>query len=94
MYALFGLIAWAPAGAIVALPVKHLNVSNRAVGMGVFFSYYYVGTGVLSLVAGWLRDITGKAEAPILFAGLLFFIGLVFLAWLRVAERSAPTPSS
>jgi MFS family permease len=86
MFTLFGLIAWAPAGPIVSLPVAHLTAENRAVGMGVFFSYYYLGIGLFPSLAGWIRDTTGAPGAPIMFAGTLFIGALVFLGLYRLAE--------
>ena len=86
MFVLFGLIAWTPAGPIVALPVAHLTPENRGIGMGVFFSYYYLGIGLFPAIAGWIRDITGSPEAPITFAGTLFIAALAFLGLFRFAE--------
>ena len=86
MFVLFGLIAWAPAGPIVALPVAHLTPENRGIGMGVFFSYYYLGMGFFPAIAGWIRDATGSPGAPIMFAGMLFIGALVFLGLFRFAE--------
>jgi len=92
MFILFGLIAWTPAGPIVSLPVRHLTSENRGIGMGVFFSYYYLGIGLFPALAGWIRDTTGSPGAPITFAGMLFIVALVFLGLLRFAEiRLAPT---
>ena len=86
MFVLFGLIAWTPAGPIVALPVAHLTSENRGIGMGVFFSYYYLGIGLFPTLAGWIRDTTGSPGAPITFAGTLFIGALVFLGLFRFAE--------
>lgn len=86
MFVLFGLIAWTPAGPIVALPVAHLNTENRGIGMGVFFSYYYLGIGLFPTLAGWIRDVSGSPGAPITFAGTLFIGALVFLGLFRLAE--------
>jgi len=86
MFALFGLIAWTPAGPIVSLPVAHLTAENRGVGMGVFFSYYYLGIGLFPTLAGWMRDTTVSPGSPIMFAGTLFIGALVFLGLYRLAE--------
>ena len=88
MFVLFGLIAWTPAGPIVALPVAHLTPGNRGIGMGVFFSYYYLGIGLFPTLAGWIRDTTGSPGAPIMFAGTLFIVALVFLGLFRFAEAT------
>ena len=86
MFTLFGLIAWSPAGPIVSLPVPHLTQENRAIGMGVFFSYYYLGIGLFPALAGWMRDITGSPGVPLVLAGTLFISALVFLGLFRFAE--------
>ncbi len=90
MFVLFGLVAWTPAGPIVALPVVHLTTENRAAGMGIFFSYYYLGIGLFAPLAGWLRDVTGYPGAPLMFAGALFGGALLFLGLLRNAELHIP----
>jgi len=87
MFVLFGLIAWTPAGPIVALPIAHLTSENRATGIGIFFSYYYLGIGLFAPLAGWLRDVTDAPGAPLVFAGSLFGGALVFLGIFRSAER-------
>jgi MFS family permease len=90
IFVLFGLIAWAPAGPIVALPVAHLTAQNRGVGMGLFFSYYYLGMGLFPALAGWIRDTTDAPAAPILFAASLFVGAVLFLGLLRLFEARQP----
>lgn len=60
-----------PVGVIVSMPAIVLPSESRAVGMGVFFTWLYVGHATLPPVAGWLQDVTGDAAAPFFFAGLL-----------------------
>lgn len=88
----FGLFAWAPAGAIFALPIRILDTGNRAVGMGLYMSYYYLGIGVFPPLAGYLRDLTGDPSAPIQLAACLLIGALGCLAALRLGERLAPVP--
>jgi hypothetical protein len=56
------------------------------IGMGVFFTWLYIGHSALPPVAGWLQDVTGDAAAPFYFAGLLVLtiIPLHVLFRLRV----------
>ena len=75
----FGIFAWAPAGPIFALPVQVLNQANRAVGMGIYLSYYYLGIGVFPSIAGYLRDVSGDPTSPIIFAAWLMVGALVAL---------------
>lgn len=62
-------IVFAPAGGLImALPAQVLRPENRAVGMGVFFTIYYLGMGIFPALAGTMRDISGNPAAP-LFLG-------------------------
>jgi MFS family permease len=60
-----GAVLGLPSGLMVALPARVLPPASRAVGMGLFYSVFYAGVGVLSPFAGWVRDVTGVAEAPL-----------------------------
>lgn len=71
-----------PVGAFVALPAEVLRPEGRAVGMGYFYLWLYVGHGALPPIAGWVRDGMGRPEAPIVFAacmvlGMLLLYGIV-----------------
>ena len=70
---LFGLMGMAPAGVIMALTADAVKPENRAVGMGVFFSVYFLVQAPAPAIAGWLYDQTADAFWPILFAISLFF---------------------
>ena len=56
-----------PAGVIVSLPTEALSVKNRAIGMGVFFTWFYVCMAILPAVAGKFRDFSGSPAAPARF---------------------------
>lgn len=75
----FGIFAWAPAGPIFALPVQVLKQTNRAVGMGIYLSYYYLGIGIFPSIAGYIRDQSEDPTAPIIFAAWLLLGALVAL---------------
>src|SRR5262249_26775485 len=45
---LTGAVLGLPSGLIVALPARVLAPSQRAIGMGLFYSVFYAGIGVLS----------------------------------------------
>ena len=69
---LFGLIGAAPAGIIMALASEAIEPQNRAFGMSVFFSLYFVLVAPAPVVAGWLVDNSGSAWAAIVFTAILF----------------------
>jgi len=88
----FGILAWAPAGPIFTLPVGVLKKANRSIGMGIFLSYYYLGIGLLSPLAGYLRDRSGDPATPIVFAAWLLIGALLMLVLFRVFERTMTSP--
>ena len=49
---LFGVLTGPCAGSIMALPAKALAPRSRALGMGVFFTWYYVGMAIFPPLAG------------------------------------------
>lgn len=86
-FILFGIFAWAPAGPIMALPAEILHADNRGPGMGVFFSWYYVGMGVLPALAGYTYDISGEPAAPLYFAAASMVICLPLLCVFRLLQN-------
>ena len=95
MFIVIGVVLGLPAGPIMTLPGKVLPPEKRGVGLGIYFTWYYIGMAALPPVAGWLQDRTGGAGASLLFAaalllatilalGLLYLLrgGLLSFAWL------------
>jgi predicted MFS family arabinose efflux permease len=79
----FGVFAWAPAGPIMALVSETLSADNRAQGMGLFYTWYYAGMGVLPPLAGWTRDLSGSADAPVYFASAMMLSALACVGLFR-----------
>lgn len=73
----FGLLTGPCAGPIMALPAKVLRPDSRALGMGVYFTWYYVGMALLPPAAGYVRDATGLFAAPLLFGCALLVLGAI-----------------
>lgn len=76
MLAIIGLVAGPAAGIIMALPARVLRPEARSFGMGVYYTWYYIGMAVLPGIAGWCRDLSGVAAAPLVFASLLVIIAI------------------
>ena len=68
----FGLIGMAPAGIIMALTGAAMRPENRAFGMGIFFSGYFLITAPAPVIAGWLFDRSGDAFEAVVFSAALF----------------------
>ena len=87
-----GLLMGLPVGVIMSLPSLALRPDSRALGMGLFYTWLYIGHGLMPPAAGWLQDLTGSAAAPLLFtamlvAGMLPLYGLFQAIAQRSSER-------
>jgi MFS family permease len=90
-----GLLMGLPIGVIMSMPSQALRPESRAVGMGLFYTWLYIGHGLMPPAAGWLQDITGSAELPLLLTAMLVG-GMLPLYWLfqAVAQRRAAVPTA
>jgi hypothetical protein len=93
-FVVLGVVCGLPAGAIMSLPARVLQPATRAVGMGIFFTLYYVGMFVAPAIAGWLAAKVGGAGIAFDFgAGVLVVTALLALAFPLLAA-SAPGPAT
>jgi fucose permease len=91
-----GLFMGLPVGIIMAMPARALRPESRAIGMGLFYTWLYVGHGLMPPAAGWLQDRMGSAAAPLIFAAM-FVAAMLPLYWLFEAiarRRDTAAPAS
>jgi MFS family permease len=85
-----GLISGQPAGPMMSLPARVLLPGTRAIGMGVFYTFYY---GVMMLgpvLAGACATWSGSAGAAFDFgAAMLLVCPLLLWVFNRIAARPA-----
>jgi predicted MFS family arabinose efflux permease len=86
----FGLLAGVPAGALVALTSEALTPENRGPGLGIYYTGYYIGMTAGPAVAGWTRDATGHAAAPVLLGAAMMAGVILSVIALRVLQRVWP----
>lgn len=72
LFVLLGLGGGLSAGPIMSLPAQVLEAGTRALGMGIYFTLFYVGVVFAPLAAGLLADLTGTADVA-------FYLGTVML---------------
>ena len=98
--AVFGVTFGIPAGALMALTAQALSADNRGPGLGIFYTWYYVGMTASPALAGWTRDFSGSAAAPLilgagLLGGVILNVGILRLlqvTWpIETASTSAPS---
>ena len=86
-FSVIGLILFLPAGIMAALPIEVLRPESRAMGLGLFYTWWYAGMAALPPLGGWSYDVTGNPAAPILCAATFVFMTLVALVCLRLCQR-------
>ncbi|MGN6572750.1 MAG: MFS transporter [Pseudolabrys sp.] len=90
LLAALGLIFGPPAGLIMALAGQSAAPERRALAMGVYFTVYYVGMGVVPGIAGFARDASGSAVAPIWLAAAMMVLTILSLFVFRAVRRAGP----
>ncbi|HEY1746252.1 MAG TPA: MFS transporter [Xanthobacteraceae bacterium] len=93
LIAFIGAVGGLPCGAMLMLPTEVLSCESRSPGMGIFYTWYYVGMALLTPLAGLVRDFTGNAGAPLTFAGFLEIGAIAVLLLLRSLEHHDRLPA-
>ncbi len=70
-----------PVGVIMSLPAQALRPESRALGMGIFYTWLYIGHGLIPPIAGHLQDAFANPVAPLYFAAVLTF-SMLPLYWV------------
>ena len=81
-----GFIFGPPGGLIMTLPGEAAPPERRAVTMGIYFTCYYIGMGILPPIAGYARDLTGSAATPLWFAGAMAVLASICLVQFRLVQ--------
>lgn len=85
-----GIIAGVPAGALMALSAEAVSRENRGPGLGIYYTWYYLGMTLVPGLAGGLRDWTGSAKAPVLLSAVLMVSVVFCVLLLRVLQARWP----
>jgi MFS family permease len=79
-----GMISGLPAGPILSLPARVLKAETRAIGMGIFYTLYYVTMMLGPVVGGASAKWTGSAAAAFDFgAAVLLTCPVLFWVFNR-----------
>jgi MFS family permease len=87
-----GLAMGLPVGVIMSLPAEVLRPEHRGVGMGLFYTWLYIGHAVLPPIAGKLQDIAGGATVSVYFAGGLLLLILPLFGAFRLMQGHPARP--
>jgi MFS family permease len=73
-------------GMVMALPGDVLSPESRATGLGLYYTMYYIGTGILPAIAGWVQDTTGSTAFVIWFSAACLALAPFSLLALRILQ--------
>jgi len=75
-----GIVLGLVPGGLMALLPRAVRPEHLATALGVFYAFFYLGMAFSQTVAGFLRDITGDASMPLLFAASLMVVTVAAVA--------------
>jgi MFS family permease len=76
-----GVVIGLPAGSIMSLPPRVLAPATRAIGMGIFFTVYYVAMVLGPVIGGACAKWAGRTAAAFDFAAVVL-IATPLLLWV------------
>ncbi len=87
MWVVLSAILGFTVGMVMALPGEALSPESRATGLGLYYTIYYIGTGILPAIAGWIQDVMGSAAFVIWFSAACLAIAPFSLLAFRILQR-------
>ncbi|MEZ5824635.1 MAG: MFS transporter [Geminicoccaceae bacterium] len=87
VFMILGFVAGLPAGPIMSLPAKVLSAGDRALGMGVFFTVFYISAFIAPIVAGGIANMAGTARATFDLGAIMLIACLPVLALFHRLAR-------
>ena len=87
-----GTLGGMHAGVVIGLATRSTRPEHQAVGMGIFYTIYYVGSAGLPALCGRVADAAGDPGAALGAGAALAMCCLPFWALHRALLRREPTP--
>jgi predicted MFS family arabinose efflux permease len=87
---LVSMLGALPVSPMVALPAAALRPARRAIGLGFFYTWFYLGAALCPALGGWLYDLAGNPVAPIYLIvalGLATIVLYALFAWMAAKPR-------
>ena len=93
LFALAGVFVGIPTGNVMALTVETVRAENRNMGVGLYYSFHYVGLTFIPMIAGWTLDLSGSTAAPMFVGAVSTALAIAVLGMLRFVQ-SRPLPGA
>ena len=87
MFIALGVVSGIAAGPIMSLPADVLLPGNRAHGMGLFYTLFYLAIFAAPIVAGYVAEAAGGAETALSFGGGMLLGCLLLLGLFKALAR-------
>ncbi len=84
---LVGIIGAIHPGVIMAVGTLSARPENRAVGMGIFYTVYYIGGTIGPLTCGWAADVYGGPAGGLLMSAVLATLVVPLFLWHRALAQ-------
>ncbi|KAB2914775.1 MAG: MFS transporter [Hyphomicrobiaceae bacterium] len=88
IFAALGIVAGLPAGAIMSLPARILGPGTRAVGMGIYFTVFYIGMVAGPLLGGAIAGWLGASSSTFDFGAILLLCSCLCV-WLHQRQANS-----
>jgi predicted MFS family arabinose efflux permease len=86
--ALISILGSMPVSPMVALPAAAMPAERRAVGLGLFYTWFYVGAAASPALGGWLYDLAGTPAAPVYLNAVLGLATVaLYAAFIRLGQQ-------
>jgi predicted MFS family arabinose efflux permease len=89
-FMLVGLTIGGPPGAVMSLLPRTLRSEVLSTGLGIYYSVFYLCMAATQPLAGWVRDVSGTPEAPVVFAAAVMAATVLGLALFRHLDSRLP----
>ena len=89
LFAFAGLFVGVPTGNVMALTVETVRAENRNMGVGLYYSFHYLGLTSIPIIAGWTLDLSGSTAAPMFVGAVCGVLAVGALGLLRLVQSRA-----
>ena len=86
LVAVVSFIGNLPPGPIVALAGEVLRPQARSTGMGIYYTFLYLGLAFGPVIAGVVSDTTGNPAAPVYLIAVLAVLTVLALGLFRFLQ--------
>jgi predicted MFS family arabinose efflux permease len=83
-----------PVSPMVALPSQAIAPQQRAIGLGIFYTWFYIGAALCPPLGGWLYDLAGTPAAPVYLNAVLGLVTVALYLIFTAYQRWTPRASS